>query len=78
MPIYEYDCQSCNSMFELLVRNQQTPTCPECQSDELTKRLSVTAAPTIANGSLPICDRPTIPQGGCGLPQCGSGGCGSQ
>ena len=41
MPIYEYTCDSCGEDFELLVRGSDTPSCPECQGTELTRRISL-------------------------------------
>ena len=41
MPIYEYSCQSCGHEFELLVRGDTTPTCPECQGQELDRLISL-------------------------------------
>ena len=41
MPIYEYACDSCGHEFELLVRNAETPACPECASEALTRKLSL-------------------------------------
>ena len=74
MPLYEYTCTSCESEFELLVRGGEKPRCPECDSPKLEKRLSVPAAHTAGSSrELPVC-QPT-PAGGCGLPQCGMGGC---
>ncbi|HEY2413978.1 MAG TPA: zinc ribbon domain-containing protein [Pirellulaceae bacterium] len=73
MPLYEYHCISCSSDFELLVRSNEKPHCPECDSPRLEKLLSVPAAPQGSANDLPIC-RPA-PSGGCGLPQCGQGGC---
>lgn len=76
MPLYEYNCSSCESQFELLVRGSESPACPQCGSSKLEKLLSVPAAHTAASkSSLPICQTPS-PGGGCGLPQCGSGMCG--
>jgi putative FmdB family regulatory protein len=72
MPIYEYSCDACNNEFELLVRGNERPACPECGSVKLEKLLSVPAAHTTGK-SLPICDTPS--SGTCGLPQCGMGGC---
>jgi putative FmdB family regulatory protein len=40
MPLYEYECRSCGNEFELLVRSGTTPSCPECGSAELARRLS--------------------------------------
>jgi putative FmdB family regulatory protein len=75
MPIYEYACQKCGHEFEYLLRGGESPVCPECHdAKQLSKRFSVPAAHTGGMKSLPVCDTP--PQGGgCGLPQCGMGGC---
>jgi putative FmdB family regulatory protein len=74
MPIYEYTCEKCESEFELLVRDGQPPVCPSCGAKKLEKRFSVPAAHMKSSRSLPICEQPS--SGGCGLPQCGMGGCG--
>lgn len=71
MPLYEYHCEDCGKEFELLVRGNQTPSCPHCEGDHLAKRLSVPAAPITSAGALPTAD-----WGGCGKPGCGPGGCG--
>jgi len=41
MPIYEYVCTSCEHEFELLVRGSEAPACPDCGSQELTRKLSL-------------------------------------
>jgi putative FmdB family regulatory protein len=42
MPIYEYECQACGQEFEKLVlNNSQLITCPNCQSEQVTKQFSV-------------------------------------
>lgn len=74
MPLYEFHCRQCQRDQEILIRGSEVPECPECGSQRLEKLLSVPAAP--ANGatsSLPMC-KPS-PNGGCGLPPCGMGGC---
>jgi putative FmdB family regulatory protein len=43
VPIYEYTCKGCGHQFEALVRNNSTPACPECQSEELERLISVPA-----------------------------------
>jgi putative FmdB family regulatory protein len=73
MPLYEYSCRDCESAFELLVRGSETLHCPECDSENLDKLLSVPAAHTAGPKDLPTCQ--PVPAGGCGLPQCGMGGC---
>ena len=73
MPLYEYTCRDCDSQFELLIRGSDQPHCPKCEGTQLQKLLSVPAAHSGNGQELPIC-RP-MPAGGCGLPQCGQGGC---
>ena len=75
MPLYEYICQECNSDFELLVRGQEEAQCPGCGSRTLEKQFSVVAAHSSSSRSLPVCSPEPRPSGGCGLPQCGQGGC---
>jgi putative FmdB family regulatory protein len=42
MPIYEYACRSCSQKFEVLIRGTSaTPACPECNSTDLEKLLSL-------------------------------------
>ena len=41
MPIYEYTCRDCELDFERLVLGRTTPTCPECESENLERRLSL-------------------------------------
>jgi putative FmdB family regulatory protein len=43
MPIYEYSCRSCSHQFEALVRGAALPSCPECQSGDLERLLSLPA-----------------------------------
>jgi len=74
MPIYEYNCSKCESEFEILVRGDATPECPNCGGIELAKLFSVPAAHSSGTNDLPVC-QPAPPSGGCGLPQCGMGGC---
>ena len=73
MPIYEYTCGDCEGEFELLIRGGDQPACPDCGGRQLQKRLSVPAAHSAGTSQLPICEGPV--GGGCGLPQCGMGGC---
>ena len=41
MPIYEYRCRGCDHEFELLVRGEMTPGCPECEGEDLERLLSL-------------------------------------
>ena len=71
MPIYEYSCENCRHEFELLIRGPERPVCPHCDSDQLSKVLSVPAAHT-ARSDLPVC---SPSPGNCGLPACQGGMC---
>lgn len=76
MPLYEYACKKCHAEFELLVRAESTPECPECHSRDLEQHLSVPAAPNVMGTGMSGKALPIVPQGGgCGRPQCGSGKC---
>ena len=68
MPIYEFHCGKCNQEFEQLMRSEDKPECPSCGANKVTKLFSVPAAHS-GGGDLPIAP------GGCGRPQCGTGGC---
>lgn len=40
MPIYEYHCKKCNKTFESLIMGDETPTCPHCKTDEVSRLMS--------------------------------------
>ncbi|HEY7529513.1 MAG TPA: zinc ribbon domain-containing protein [Gemmatimonadota bacterium] len=70
MPIYEYRCAGCGADFDQLVRADDTPACPWCESEDLERKLSVSSLGSrreAASTSLPLAKG----AGGC----CG-GGCG--
>ena len=72
MPIFEYACQGCGNAFELLVRSDTVPECPQCRSHQLDKQLSVfataaaSAEPAMAAGPCGSCGHPDGP-GACAL-----------
>lgn len=75
MPLFEYRCPTCDKEFELLVRNQDVPACPDCGTDQLEKLLSVAAAPGSSHrallpiaGGCPPSDAPPCGPGCCRLP----------
>ena len=43
MPIYDYACRACGHEFEALTRGSSSkpPTCPECQSEDAERLLSL-------------------------------------
>ena len=40
MPIYEYTCNGCGKEFETLVMGSDTPSCPGCESQDLSRLMS--------------------------------------
>jgi len=74
MPLYEYACRQCDKEFEALVRASDTPSCPQCDSHDLQRKLSVFAAHTVGGGGT----ERAMPSGGacgsCGDPR-GPGAC---
>ena len=41
MPVYEYRCAACGAEFAfLLIRSTDEPVCPECKSQQVTKKIS--------------------------------------
>jgi putative FmdB family regulatory protein len=71
MPIYEYRCVRCGADFDQLVRAADTPACPWCESEDLERKLSVSAlgGRNDASGS-------ALPMAGGGGGGCCGGGCG--
>ena len=43
MPLFDFICRSCGREFEVLVMGSSKPKCPECQSEDLQKQMSVFA-----------------------------------
>jgi len=73
MPLFEYNCKTCDHRFEWLTRGAATPECPSCHGSNLEKRQSVFAARTSgpATGATQV---PVGPCGSCGDPR-GPGSC---
>lgn len=43
MPFYSYHCAGCDTVFETLVRGDETPTCPQCGGQSLERLMSAAA-----------------------------------
>ncbi|MEP7353076.1 MAG: zinc ribbon domain-containing protein [Acidobacteriota bacterium] len=44
MPIYDYECQECKEIFEVLIlKNSDPPQCPACKSLKLEQQISLFA-----------------------------------
>lgn len=47
MPIYEYECERCQKVFEILVLSRsEKVTCPQCGGEDLKRLMSVCAIST--------------------------------
>ena len=67
MPIYEYACLACGAEFEKFVQRPSAVICQSCQSDRVSRRLSVVGVKVGGRA------RESAPVGGGG---CCGGGCG--
>jgi putative FmdB family regulatory protein len=63
MPIFEYRCQACGTAFEAFVTAERAAACPDCQSRDLAKLLSV---PGMVGGGTDRSEPSPAPAGGCG------------
>ena len=66
MPIFEFRCPQCHAEFESLVRRSETPSCPDCESREVTRLMSSTAARLGSKLPVPNAACPPIEAGPCG------------
>jgi putative FmdB family regulatory protein len=72
MPIYEFVCMKCESHFEELVRmDDEAPHCPDCDSSNVRRMLSVFASHGTAEQ--PSYGGPPRGGGGCCGGSCGCG-----
>lgn len=65
MPIFEYKCKKCGTVFEFLARQGQKPSCPSCGGRRLEKLVSTFSAGK-SRGKRAACGR---------RQDCGGGGC---
>lgn len=73
MPIFRYQCQECNSEFELLLPRYDSPAeCPKCGSVKLEKALNRVGVISSAPAGASCAMRNECPSGGC----CCPGSCG--
>jgi len=55
MPIFEYNCRSCDQHFETIVMSaREKISCPKCNSKKVDKQLSVFSAPASTAAAAPI------------------------
>lgn len=71
MPMFDFHCQKCGKQFEELVRRDEIPVCPHCQSHSVEKLLSAPAGHVAGGGrSLPVMGQCSPPPG---QHSCGAG-----
>jgi putative FmdB family regulatory protein len=74
MPIYEYVCMSCESHFEELVRQDETPPCPDCGSEHAKRQFSAFAAHGLTKAPSSFGSTGGGSSSGCCGGSCGCGG----
>jgi putative FmdB family regulatory protein len=76
MPLYEYKCEACGTITEVLEKSYQSNMvghCPQCDKERtFTKLFSVFAAPAAKFKNVGVCGEPRGSCGGGGA--CGCGG----
>ncbi|QDU80966.1 Zinc ribbon domain protein [Polystyrenella longa] len=70
MPIFEYKCEECGAVSEILVRHDTKLECEQCASTKLDKLISAPAG-HVKSGGLPMASSCPPPQAG----PCGPGCC---
>ncbi|MDD6181019.1 MAG: zinc ribbon domain-containing protein [Desulfovibrionaceae bacterium] len=74
MPIYEYQCEKCQQVFEELVYGDETPACPACGAAETRKLMSCCAHQGAGGHAESSCSSSSS-GGGCA--GCSGGNCAS-
>lgn len=71
MPLFEYYCEECATECELLVSRNESPKCPNCNSEKLEKLMSAATGRVTGGAALPIApnDCPPPEAGPC-RPNC--------
>lgn len=73
MPIYEYKCNLCGEISEVLLKSMSAQAaCSHCDSTDLTKLISAPAAVITRGSSSPATDAPAVcpNKERCGVPNC--------
>lgn len=63
MPIYDFHCLACDSVFERIVRADVLPACPHCAAEQVEKLVSMPAAPGKSAGIIASARRRAAQEG---------------
>ena len=69
MPLFEFQCEACDSQVELLVSRTEKPACPKCGSRRMEKLMSASVG-RVSSGSLPMNSACPPPEAGPCSPHC--------
>lgn len=73
MPIYEYKCEECGTISDILIKNRANVSpieCPKCQSGRMNKLISIPGT-MVSKSSSDFAAPPACPnQGGCNSRSC--------
>ena len=72
MPIYEYQCNDCESDFEYLVMGNDKPCCPSCNSKKVGKLMSACGFVSKGGGGGTVSKSAGSSCGGCTASSCSS------
>ncbi|MEW6599755.1 MAG: zinc ribbon domain-containing protein [Nitrospirota bacterium] len=66
MPIYEFYCEKCNTVYKFLsrtVNTEKVPSCPVCRNQQLKRQMSLFAAVSGRKEAGPEADMPPLDEG---------------
>ncbi|WP_146507262.1 FmdB family zinc ribbon protein [Thalassoglobus neptunius] len=70
MPTFEYHCRQCDREIEILVRSNEEPVCPTCNSKKLERLMSAPAGRASSNSFPVLGDSCPPPEAGPCHPNC--------
>ena len=74
MPIFEYQCKGCGCQFERLVFGQESPSCPDCESTNVSKLMSACGFVSKGAGGQTVGSSASSSCSGCKASSCSSCG----